>query len=1134
MVRVPTSAAALCCALLAACSAPPDVTPSLTPSPTLPTASGLIEIRSPYEGQVLYTSHIGALIQLSAQVDPASLQLWLDGELLPAVPLATSNGWEVHLETDLEAGAHSLRVAAQANSGRQEMERAFVSRLGQSSARVITRSEERVTGESSIGRVGDLLLENGQARFVIQGGERPFLGVGAFGGTLVDGDIPRLPWEEGHDLIGSLALGINLENTLFPTELRIVADGTAGGPAIVEAAGPDDLLATFNVSSIATLFTSTYLTSVPPSADDVDLPVTLINRYILEPNASYLIWETDVTHTGSATLSFYFGDYVSMTGNVELFGPGSGFGAVDVRTTCDWFGYLDHSAPGEGAVGYIPELWEDSSLLTMQGVQYPWWGQNGLQALLTDAAPPFSLGAGETRTFRRWIPVGRDLGAISDVWLRISRPEKKVGFVKGRVTRAGESVAGARVAVLAEGSSGEAPVTHFVTDSSGTFSGTLEVGQYRLLASQEGAALTDGAPVEQVLQLSEGLLTPVLFELPAISTLQVRVTAGTGAPLPARITLVGLDPSPDPAGTDPSVGRGVHAVLTDPDRDPLPFGLVQVLYADAQGETGAIPVDPGEYAAVISRGPAYSTQTIRLTIEPGEAESLEAALIRVLDVPDFAGGDFHIHSIDSFDAPIPRHQRLATLLAEGLDVFAATDHTIRIDYNPLIEAEGASDLLAALMGEEVTTFDIGHYNLFPLVADPTQVNLGGVNWAGDAPPGEGFPSKGAYNLSPSELMTRLGAEEGAPVIQLNHLNNVLHGLFSLQGVDTAQVPPRSVMPRELFRQDPALTNLFTDGYTVMEIWRGYTDAPELVFGENLGDVFNLLNQGIVRTWTSNSDTHGTIESPVGGPRNFIGLGEARGQALADAPEQVAQAMREGRVVLSNAPFVRVTLQTAAGWAGLEPGLPTQLEAPEGRASLAIEIQSPDWARFDEVSVFVNTQPRALPDDDDAPGMVDYQGMDLSALDVPRYEPLPTLVLHAGEDFDIESVAVTDGGTQSARLEASLELPLPGLTQDAWVVVMVRGTDGVSPPLFPVLPANLEPVTNLSLDDLMDGNLGEGGILALAITNPLFLDVDGNGRFDPPGIYIQVPDSTARRGAWGGRASVSAGAKPTIRPGRYGM
>ena len=67
-----------------------------------------------------------------------------------------------------------------------------------------------------------------------------------------------------------------------------------------------------------------------------------------------------------------------------------------------------------------------------------------------------------------------------------------------------------------------------------------------------------------------------------------------------------------------------------------------------------------------------------------------------------------------------------------------------------------------------------------------------------------------------------------------------------------------------------------------------------------------------------------------------------------------------------------------------------------------------------------------------------------------------------------------------------------------MVAMVQGTDGISSPMFPIVPESLDPTGNQTLDDLLDGNLGEEGVPAFTFTNPLFIDVGNNG-WTPPGV-----------------------------------
>jgi hypothetical protein len=107
------------------------------------------------------------------------------------------------------------------------------------------------------------------------------------------------------------------------------------------------------------------------------------------------------------------------------------------------------------------------------------------------------------------------------------------------------------------------------------------------------------------------------------------------------------------------------------------------------------------------------------------------------------------------------------------------------------------------------------------------------------------------------------------------------------------------------------------------------------------------------------------------------------------------------------------------------------------------------------------------------------------------------VLHAGTDFTVQSVNVAPGVPGAQRLETTLSIPYPLLPGDTWFVVVVKGTDGVSQPMFPVYPKDLRSSGNASLAQLLDGNLGESGVLALGFTNALYADVDGTPGFQAP-------------------------------------
>jgi hypothetical protein len=71
--------------------------------------------------------------------------------------------------------------------------------------------------------------------------------------------------------------------------------------------------------------------------------------------------------------------------------------------------------------------------------------------------------------------------------------------------------------------------------------------------------------------------------------------------------------------------------------------------------------------------------------------------------------------------------------------------------------------------------------------------------------------------------------------------------------------------------------------------------------------------------------------------------------------------------------------------------------------------------------------------------------------------------------------------------------------ETWVVVLVRGTDGVSRPLWPLNPLDLPASGNRTLDDLVDGNLGEGpgqgARIALELQGQLEIRLSARGAGD---------------------------------------
>jgi hypothetical protein len=514
---------------------------------------------------------------------------------------------------------------------------------------------------------------------------------------------------------------------------------------------------------------------------------------------------------------------------------------------------------------------------------------------------------------------------------------------------------------------------------------------------------------------------------------------------------------------------------------------------------------------------------------------VNATVERVLDSTGLVSADFHVHSIASPDSEVRNVDRVGTMLAEGLDFFTPTDHDFITDFTTAVADAGATGLIGIANGQEITTFDYGHFNAWPLVIDPAQANHGAVDHGGAAPAGQDFPIAPYFNYSetPADIiaLAKNPGQPAATTVQINHI----HSHFGLDGgsglaIDTGLTPPQSGVPAAARRLDPGVTNYFTDTFDALEIWIGdnrqqindnFLGQVPTGKGGNIEDWFNMINQGIVRTGVADSDTHNTKVNVSGFPRNLVASGDDDPANLGGESAALSQNVNDGRVVGTNAPIVRVTAHaTSTNDSGsLEVGrctgvvpctsvadcppctddsqcavgetctpLPTEITTTDGAVDITVDIQSPTWAPFDTVEFYINpfTTKRTLTGQQTGAGAITLKRYQLNT-PAATYNPV------------VNTVPV--GG--SNRLEATVTHSLTGLTTDVWVVVLVKGTDGVSTPLFPVIPNDLSHGSNTTVAQLTDGNLGESGITALAFTNPIRVDVDGGG-WSGPGVQVTNP------------------------------
>jgi hypothetical protein len=357
-----------------------------------------------------------------------------------------------------------------------------------------------------------------------------------------------------------------------------------------------------------------------------------------------------------------------------------------------------------------------------------------------------------------------------------------------------------------------------------------------------------------------------------------------------------------------------------------------------------------------------------------------------------------------------------------------------------------------------------------------------------------FPAYGSYNLTPAEIFAAAHADTPGNMIQINHVAS----FFGADGldIDTAELGgAQSHTPGNRRRLDPSILNYFNSGFDALEVWIG-TDGRSgdlnTFVGLNLGDWFNLLNQGVERVGTADSDSHQARTTEMNA-RNYVASAVTNPGLLGPQAMTLAGNIKSGHSFGTNAAFVTITANAASTGqtAGLALGQPTMIATTDTNVDVTITVKSPLWAEFDKIQLYVNNAPQAY----------DHDGKPATR---KRYRVIPNFEQVKGVGPGTFAVNVVDDFPSipgAKHLEATTTFNLTGITQDSWIVALVRGTDGVSHPLFPFLPNSLKTSTNTNLSQLTDGNLGEDGILALSFTNPLYIDANNDSVWTPPGVML---------------------------------
>ncbi|MEW5946164.1 MAG: CehA/McbA family metallohydrolase [bacterium] len=822
------------------------------------------------------------------------------------------------------------------------VEQGAVLREGEVRAAVVRDASELIGGPKAEGRVGDFKIYNRKVGFIIAGA-RPSSGYSPLGGMIEDAGLLRCGddgcwwWNIMGDVFPTFFRG---DDSLFgarlfaPVSAEVLKDG-AGGEAIVRVRGRD---AEFPIRK--EFF----------NRGSSPLKVGVIIDYVLKPDAASIEVRTTIVNEGKSGSVFSIGLVFMLGDGLDLFFPDYGLEWEKVRGTV--VAKLAASGSGMAYGWFVPET----------GIHV----HEKISSLVITTAGRVKAPPGSSASHSYYLMVGdADVASVYEEKYRLEARED-IGYVEGRCVTKGTGEPAPGVIVHALSPLGNARSQALVRPD-GTFRFVLRPEEYHLLAASYERDDPQPVPV----QVERGAVKNVVLEIEPPARLEYEIADDAGNLIPATISFKRIEGKPIRLD-DNKLHRSAYG------------GGFYKNHFTASGK-GAVDVRPGKYQVYFSCGVEYEYETRTATLAAGETAVEKVTLRHVVNTSGFLSGDFHVHSRPSPDSDDTIYDKALGAAAVGLEVPVATDHDRYTDYKPYIRELGIENHVNSIVGDELTTIRLGHFNAFPLTFDPALRNEGAIDW---------------YGLTAPEIFRAFRDDPGdVEFIQVNHPRTVGGGYFDFVGYD----------PKTGAAADTVNFSLDFDGMEVLN-GTGYNDLQYTV-----PDWYGFLNRGKRVTGIGNSDSHQVYRLQIGYPRNYV-------VSPTDNPDEMDEtgfvnAVLQQRVSVCGGAFVWMTANGAAA-----PG--DVVTDTDGTVELRVKVQAPSWIEPEKLVIVAN-------------------GEEIAAF------PL------AGDTAPVwfdDTVSVSPAA-------------------DTWYVARVEGTK----PMFPVYP----------------------GARPYSFTNPVYVDADGNGAFDPP-------------------------------------
>ena len=416
--------------------------------------------------------------------------------------------------------------------------------------------------------------------------------------------------------------------------------------------------------------------------------------------------------------------------------------------------------------------------------------------------------------------------------------------------------------------------------------GTLKAGRNELRIHCTGKASDD------VLIGEVTLIDRPREQLLSEATLDVAVLEEAGGrAIPSRITVANAHGTLISFG---SVSGPEHAVRPG------------VVYSGKGAVQLKLPA--GQYVIWAGRGFEYSVATTRVDLARGSHTSRRLTIRRDVETAGWAAMDTHVHT-----GTFARHgdatadERMLTIAGEGIELPVSTEHNTRVDFAARAREAGVREHFTPIIGSEVTTPSLGHFNVFPLPPEDRKIDERAPDWG--------------------RLREAIDKAATEPVIVLNHGRDD-HGGFqplgrarhiSLTGEDLQGWPlPANAM--EVVNSGA----IRSDALSLPRDWMG------------------MLNRGLLLTPVGSSDSHDVSRYIIGQGRTYVRCDD-RDPGRID-PREAIERVRRGQVMVSYGLLTELSVD------GKGPG--ELVENQEG-LNVRIRVKGPGWTRARRVSLYMN-------------------------------------------------------------------------------------------------------------------------------------------------------------------------------------